>query len=77
MLIPPDRLNPETLKGLIEEFITREGTDYGVFEVALPVKIEQVKQQLLSGEVLIVFDAASESVNLLTKNDYQQLNISE
>lgn len=69
MIIPHDQLSPDTLQGLIEEFITRDGTDYGEYEVSLASKVEQVKRQLIRGEVVIVFDPASESVSLLTRQD--------
>jgi uncharacterized protein YheU (UPF0270 family) len=76
MIIPPDRLSDTALQGLIEEFITREGTDYGLEEIPLLTKIEQVKQQLNSGEVVIVFDSATESTNLMTRPQYQEWSMS-
>ncbi len=72
MLIPAERLSGDALAGLIEEFITREGTDYGALEVCLETKVQQVKQQLEQGDIVIVFDAATETVNLMTKIQYQQ-----
>jgi uncharacterized protein YheU (UPF0270 family) len=72
MIIPVDRLSSDALRGLVEEFITREGTDYGNLEVNLETKVQQVKQQLDRGEVLIVFDGATESVNLMTRLQHQQ-----
>jgi uncharacterized protein YheU (UPF0270 family) len=44
--IPYDQLNPETLHGIFEEFVTRDGTDYGEIEVSLETKISQVLSQL-------------------------------
>lgn len=75
MIIPPDELNTETLQALIEEFITREGTDYGDRELDLETKVGILKHQLSSGEVLIVFDAATESVNIMKAVDYKQWSI--
>ncbi len=72
MIIPFERISPDALQGLVEEFITREGTDYGWEEVTLATKVEQVKQQLRRGEVVIVFDPASESVSLLTKHQARE-----
>ncbi len=40
--IPYVQLSPEALHGVIEEFVTRDGTDYGEFEVPLDTKISQV-----------------------------------
>jgi len=70
--IPLDRLSPELLSGIIEEFIQREGTDYGANEVALDDKIQQVKKQIQRGEVVITFDHQTETCNLLTLADFQQ-----
>lgn len=63
--IPWNQLSEEVLEGLIEEFITREGTDYGEREVSLTEKVEQVKAQIVRGDVQIVFDEKLETCNLL------------
>ena len=69
MIIPHDQLSPDALQGLIEEFITRDGTDYGEHEIPLTQKVEQVRRQLLRGDVVIVFDVATESISLLTRQE--------
>ena len=74
MIVAPEHISQDALYGLIEEFITREGTDYGEYEVALADKVQQVRQQLLKGDIVIVFDAATESINLMTKQQYGELN---
>ena len=58
-------LSAETLRGLVEEFITREGTEYGHREFSLDDKVRQVERQLASGEVKIVFDNVEERANLV------------
>jgi uncharacterized protein YheU (UPF0270 family) len=65
MEIPFTELSAETLEAVIEEFITREGTDYGQQEYSLQSKIEQVKGQLQRGEVKITFDPESETCSLI------------
>ncbi|ODS23100.1 hypothetical protein AB835_10605 [Candidatus Endobugula sertula] len=72
MIIPIEHLSKDVLINLIEEFITREGTDYGVYEVDLNEKVKQVKQQLMTKEALVVFDEATESVNVLTQQQYNE-----
>lgn len=69
MVIPYQRLAPETLVALIESFISREGTDYGVTEFALQTKVEQIKSQIVAEKVVIVYDQESESINLLARED--------
>jgi uncharacterized protein YheU (UPF0270 family) len=63
--IPWNQLSEQVLRGLIEEFITREGTDYGEREFSLIEKVEQVKVQIKRSDVVIVFDAKSATCNLL------------
>ena len=65
--VPADALSAEVLRAVIEEFITREGTDYGVEEVDLETKVAQVRAQLRRREAVIVWDPASESVTLVSR----------
>ena len=67
--IPYDQLSPEALHGVIEEFVTRDGTDYGEIEVPLEIKVGQVLNQLKSGKAVIVFDPESETCNILKSDD--------
>lgn len=73
MIIPYAQLSSDALQGLIEEFITREGTDYGEEEMLLSVKVEQIKQLLRRREVVVVFDIATESVSILPRRDAELL----
>ena len=67
--IPYDQLSPEALDGVIEEFVTRDGTDYGEVEVPLEIKIFQVLGQLKCGKAVIVFDQKIETCNILKSDD--------
>ncbi len=67
MIIPQSALSAEALLGVIKEFVTREGTEYGAQEVSLETKVRQVQKQLERGDVVIVFDEGSESVDLVSK----------
>ncbi len=73
MIIPFQELSPEALQGVIEEFITREGTDYGETEYSLADKVEQIKQQLLNKQVFILFDEVTQRCNIITKDQLDQL----
>lgn len=63
--VPYQELSPDALRGLVEEFVTRDGTDYGLHERNLEDRVRDVLRQLERGEVKIVFDPDSESVNLV------------
>tara|TARA_R110001583_G_scaffold22238_2_gene83559 strand:- start:11451 stop:11681 length:231 start_codon:yes stop_codon:yes gene_type:complete len=75
MLIPYQSLDDETLYNLIESFILREGTDYGEMEVSLKEKTQKVLLQIKNGEVLILYSELTESVTLITKQQFNaQIN---
>ena len=67
--IPINRLSPEILERVLEEFVTRDGTDYGKTEVPLETKIRQIKYQLESGSAILVFDGKTETCNIFSAND--------
>ena len=64
MDIPWQELQPTTLRSLIEEYVTRDGTDYGAREADFESKIEQVHTLLRKGKIKIVYDAQLESCDL-------------
>tara|TARA_B110000444_G_C18736838_1_gene546033 strand:- start:691 stop:903 length:213 start_codon:yes stop_codon:yes gene_type:complete len=64
MDIPFKELEAGTLTAIIEEFISREGTDYGIHELSLEQKVQQVMKQLQRGEIVVTFDPESESCDL-------------
>jgi hypothetical protein len=74
--IPWRQLSVEALQGVIEEFVTREGTEYGLREVELETKTAQVRQQLERGEVRAYFDQDSGKCQLLGREDAQRLEAS-
>ena len=65
MEVPYENLSAEALRGVVEEYITREGTDYGSRVYSLDEKVEHVMGQLRRGEVKIFYDQDTETVNLL------------
>ncbi len=66
MIIPYQELSPDALQALVEEFVTRNGTDYGNCETSLTEKVRQVVQQLEKGEAVIVYDTTMETCNITT-----------
>jgi len=68
-IIPSDKLSTEALKGVIDEFISRDGTDYGAMEASPETKFKQVKQK--TGKRLgrsYLYDEA-ETTNIFMKDD--------
>lgn len=65
--IPPERLAPETLRNLIQEFVSRDGADWGEAGGALEEKVAQVMAQLRNRKVMVVFDLVSQSANIVVR----------
>lgn len=67
MEIPFRELSVEALRGVVEEFVSREGTDYGQ-EFTLDQKVQHVMRQLERGDATIAFDPETQTVNIIAKN---------
>jgi len=65
--VPHVQLSHAALRGVVESFVLREGTDYGVREFTLEEKVQQVMLQLQRGEARIVFDPHTETVQILSR----------
>jgi len=68
VIIPPHLLDPDTLIRLIEDFVTREGTDNGD-DTPLTARVQRVRHALDKGVAVIVFDPLSEQCQLMLKHD--------
>jgi len=73
--VPLERLDPEVLQGMLEDFASRDGTDYGLHELSLEEKVENLKVQLQRGDLGIVYDLDSEEWDLLPKPKLQELDL--
>lgn len=71
--ILPEQLSEQALAGIVENFILREGTDYGLVEISYDKKAEQIRKQIYKGEIKIVFDQSTETVSLLPTCDFKKL----
>ena len=60
--VPWDSINPDTLRNLIAEFVTREWSDT---EFSLDTKIEQVLKLIRTRQAKIVFDMVSKTCNIV------------
>ena len=68
-IIPIDKLSTEALHGVIQEFISRDGTDYGEFEASVEKKFRQVKQKLENGLAVLLYDDERETTNIFRHDD--------
>jgi len=63
--IPLERIDPDTLRKMIEEFVTREWSELADSEYTLDEKVDQVLQQLKDRRAGIVFDCTSGTWNII------------
>lgn len=71
MMIPWQQLDSDTLQNIIESFVLREGTDYGEQERSLEEKVRDIRRQLASGDVVLVWSKLHETLNIMPRT---QLN---
>ena len=68
MLIPYTLLSEDVLQNLIEDFVTREGTDNGD-DTPLQTRVQRVQQALKKAEAVIAFDPDSQQCTLMLRQD--------
>lgn len=69
--IPYQSLSAVALEGIVEEFASRDGTDYGEYEYSLSDKVKQVEAQLKAGHLTLLFDPVSQSCQLINRRDWK------
>ena len=74
MKIDHTLISADALRGVIESFVEREGTDYGA-EYSLEQKVAQVKAQLDKGTAILTFDEESESINEIEEQSSVFINL--
>ena len=65
--VPHTRIAADVLRRVAEEFVTRDGTDYGAAEKSLEEKVADVSRRLEHGEAAIAYDAESDTINIVPK----------
>ena len=71
--VPPERLEPDSLQALLEEYASRDGTDYGWQERSLEEKVDSLRRQLAATQLLLLFELGSETWDLVPFEDAQIL----
>lgn len=71
--VPIEKLSEEIIDALIEEFVLREGTDYGAQEISLAKKKEQIRKQLDKELIKVVFDFETATPTLVTLQEFKRI----
>ena len=67
--VDPKLLSPEAYEAVVDDFVLREGTDYGHNEWTLQQKREVIQRQLEAGKRRLVYDHGSQTCNILSSED--------
>jgi len=67
--VSSDQVEPQALRALIEEYISRDGTFYGDKETSMDQKVDMVISQLESGEAGITWNIGLHSGDIVLKKD--------
>ena len=73
MLIPIEHLDADTLSAIIEQFVLREGTDYGDNTYSLEQKVAHVHAQLEQKLAVLVYSELNDSVDILPAREYKKM----
>lgn len=73
MIVPWQDVSEDTLNNLLEEFVTRDGTDYGEREVPMTTRVAQVREALRHGELVIWFDSTTETIDILSRDRVREI----
>lgn len=72
VVVPAAALSLHALNGLIEQYVLREGTEYGTRDYSLEEKVRRVHKQLDTGKVLIVYNDDLGLADLISANDFRK-----
>lgn len=68
MIVPWRDIADDTLERLLEEYVSRDGTDYGEQEIPMATRVTQMRTLLQRGEAVIWFDEATETISLFPRD---------
>jgi uncharacterized protein YheU (UPF0270 family) len=71
--VPTSALAEPTLLALLEEFASRDGTDYGLNELSLDEKVGRLREQLNASRIILMYDSDSEQWDLVERDSAQTL----
>ena len=73
VVIPYEHISATAIEGILEEFITREGTNNGFYEYTVKEQLAKAKLLLEEGKVSIVFVAVLERCHIIDERQLAEL----
>ena len=63
--IPWSALSDDALIGVIDDYVNREGTDYGHRDYDLEQKRDSVRRRLIAGSAVIAYDPRTQTTTIV------------
>ncbi len=63
--VPLERIDDQVVQALLEEYASRDGTDYGERELTLAEKAGNLRSQLEAGEICILYHHPTQAWDLV------------
>jgi uncharacterized protein YheU (UPF0270 family) len=73
--IPLERVDTDVLQAMLQDYASRDGTDYGERELSLAEKVSNLMRQLDTGSLAIVYDLASEQWDLVPEEKLVEFDL--
>ena len=70
--VPISDISAEALTGLLEEYVSRDGADYGEVEVTIDEKTKVLRRQLEEGELSILFDPETQELDIVMREQMEK-----
>lgn len=74
MLIPHDALPAETFQSLLEDFVTRDGTDNG-YSASLEERVASLREKINRSEVFVSYNVAHDQCCLVPRHEVSAQDI--
>ncbi len=74
VIVPHNRISPEALRKMAEEFVTRDWSESADAGRTLDEKIDQVIQQLENKKAKVVFDLTTETCNIVPVDSMKKVD---
>jgi uncharacterized protein YheU (UPF0270 family) len=71
--VPYADLPAATLDAIVEDFCSRDGTDYAEVELTQAQRVALLMGQLERGEAHILFEATTETLRIVTSDELRKL----
>lgn len=74
-LVPYESLEKATLINILEDIVTRDGTDYGNYDLSVEQKCQQAMAMLQQQQAFLIFDTESETIKLINKDQLRHYDV--